>query len=63
MDTKTSGQPTLVVQSRLESQEGAALKVVSFRLSEAGVRALSVKSDETLNRIGSADLRRTRAAA
>ena len=63
MNKKVRALSTLVTQSRVESQNGAAFKVVSFGLTEAGVRMLTSKSDALLSKMGSIGTKKTAAAA
>lgn len=61
--SKSKDLPTLVVQSKVESRQGATFKVVSFRLTDAGVRTLTTKSDASLSKIGFAGTKKTATAA
>lgn len=63
MSKKQNGSPSLVVQSKVESKKGAAFKVVSFGLTEAGVRTLTSKSGTSLSKIDSFSGKKTAAAA
>jgi hypothetical protein len=48
---KKNDSTTLVELSKVESKKGATFKVISFGLTEAGVRVLTSKSDGLLGKV------------